>query len=331
MRILFLFLDGVGLGEDDPAHNPFAAAHLPTLTQFTEGRRWLNDLPRIESARGVFIPTDATLGVADRPQSASGQAAILTGVNVPQALGYHYGPKPNPEIRAILDRGSVVKKLADQGRSAALLNVYPSGYIEAIERGVRLRSSNQHALHVAGVPMLDGQAYLDRRGLPADFTGEIWREHGSRHDTATRMWRARFSEQEFPLLSPHESGRLMASLAARQDFSFFDHWLTDYVGHRGDLHQAVALLERLDAVLAGLLEAWDDSQGLIVITSDHGNIEDLSQRGHTRNPVPTLVIGAARLAFTRDLTDLTGFAPAILSVLNSGHPAPTAHPSSPLY
>ncbi|GAB4469831.1 MAG: metalloenzyme [Anaerolineae bacterium] len=331
MRILFFFLDGVGLGEDDPDHNPFAAAHLPTLTQFTGGRRWLNDLPRIDSERGVFIPTDANLGVPDRPQSASGQAAILTGVNVPQALGYHYGPKPNPEIRAILERESVVRKLAGRGHSAALLNVYPSGYIEAIERGVRLRSSNQHALHVAGVPMLDGQAYLDQRGLSVDFTGEIWREHGSKHDAATRVWRTRFSEQDFPLLTPHESGRLMASLAAGQDFSFFDCWLTDYVGHRGDLQQAVALLERLDAVLAGLLEAWDDSQGLIVITSDHGNIEDLSQRGHTRNLVPTLVIGAARQTFTRDLTDLTGFAPAILSALNGGQPASTRHASSPRY
>jgi bisphosphoglycerate-independent phosphoglycerate mutase (AlkP superfamily) len=71
-------------------------------------------------------------------------------------------------------------------------------------------------------------------------------------------------------------------------------------------------------MLAGLLDAWDDDEGLIVLTSDHGNIEDLSQRGHTRNPVPTLVIGSARHVFTDGLTDLTGFTPGILRTLLNG-------------
>ena len=53
----------------------------------------------------------------------------------------------------------------------------------------------------------------------------------------------------------------------------------------------------------------------LVITSDHGNVEDLSHRHHTLNPVPTLVIGAARAAFGQGLSDLTHFAPAILSYL----------------
>ena len=43
-----------------------------------------------------LLALDAGLGVEGLPQSATGQAVLLTGVNIPAELGYHYGPKPNP-------------------------------------------------------------------------------------------------------------------------------------------------------------------------------------------------------------------------------------------
>mgnify|MGYP001592226516 CR=1 FL=1 len=71
-----------------------------------------------------------------------------------------------------------------------------------------------------------------------------------------------------------------------------------------------------DQVLAGLLEAWDDAAGVVLITSDHGNLEDLSTRRHTANPVPALVIGAPELRqrFTRGMRDLTDISPGILNL-----------------
>ena len=65
----------------------------------------------------------------------------------------------------------------------------------------------------------------------------------------------------------------------------------------GCLDEGRGVVERLDGVLGGLLEAWDDASGLIVITSDHGNLEDLSHKHHTPNLVPTLIIGDARREF----------------------------------
>jgi phosphopentomutase len=64
--------------------------------------------------------------------------------------------------------------------------------------------------------------------------------------------------------------------------------------------------------LGGLLDAWDDANGLIIITADHGNLEDLSHTHHTRNRVPTWIIGADRHALAEGLSDLSHFAPAIL-------------------
>ncbi|HEX5840056.1 MAG TPA: hypothetical protein VFY26_19625, partial [Anaerolineales bacterium] len=74
---------------------------------------------------------------------------------------------------------------------------------------------------------------------------------------------------------------------------------------------AIRLMETFDGVLGGLVEAWDD--GLILVTSDHGNMEDLSTRKHTAAHVPALVIGdrAGRDEFTRNLSDLIDIAPAI--------------------
>jgi bisphosphoglycerate-independent phosphoglycerate mutase (AlkP superfamily) len=85
--------------------------------------------------------------------------------------------------------------------------------------------------------------------------------------------------------------------------------------------EGCALLETIDQVLGGLLGAWDDDQGLILITSDHGNLEDLSTRRHTANPVPALLIGAKayRQRFVSELHDLTDVTPAILNFLNTGN------------
>ena len=299
MRVLFLFLDGVGLGDADPLHNAFAAAHLPVLTGFTRGARWLRGLERSANGRGTFIPTDACLGVSGRPQSATGQATIMTGLNVPHIIGRHYGPKPNPVIAGIIARGSIIKMMAEHGLSVGFVNAFPPDFFKAINRGRRLLSSNQLALDVAGVNLPGVEEIVSGQAMSADFTGQGWRSDLGFVDT--------------PVMTPQEAGRKLATLAQAFDFTFFDHWVTDYVGHRGTLQDATYRLEVLDGVVAGLLEAWDDSQGLIVMTSDHGNIEDLGRRGHTTNLVPTLVIGSGHAAFAEGLTSLVDLAPRVLT------------------
>jgi bisphosphoglycerate-independent phosphoglycerate mutase (AlkP superfamily) len=68
--------------------------------------------------------------------------------------------------------------------------------------------------------------------------------------------------------------------------------------------------------LGSLLDAWNDDEGLILITADHGNLEDLSTRKHTDNPVPLLLVGNKETRRLFDgVTDLTGVAPAILKAI----------------
>ncbi len=296
MRILTLFLDGIGLGGDCPETNPFACANTPAMHSLTNGKRWLASTGFQRSERAIFIPTDPRLGVPGRPQSGTGQASLLTGLNVPQRIGRHYGPKPEIETRAIIAKRSYFKRVTERGKTARLLTAYPPGLLRDFARGKTLRSSVQQAAFEAGAPHFTVDDLIAGRALTAEWTTEAWRQ--------------RLKIEGLPDYSLREAGQLLARLSRKYDFAFHSHWLTDRIGHRGTLARGIEILESFDQVLAGLLAEWGDDDGLIVITSDHGNMEDLGTRRHTLNDVPTVVIGARASEFARGFRSLTDFAPA---------------------
>jgi len=296
MKILTLFLDGVGLGADDPQSNPFAVADTPTLFSLTNGLRWLASTGKQTNQRAFFIPTDARLGMDGKPQSGSGQASLLTGLNVPEIIGRHYGPKPDRMTRDIIAKHSYFRRLTASGKTARLLTAYPPRLLADFERGKTLRSSIQQAAYESGEPHFTTQDVIQKRALTAEWTPESWRRH--------------LRIPDLPHYSPVEAGRLLARLALQYDFAFHSHWLTDRIGHRGTLNDGIEILQRFDDVLAGVLEVWDEDAGLVVVTSDHGNMEDLSTRRHTLNQAPTLVIGRRAAEFAQDFKCLVDFVPA---------------------
>ncbi len=311
MRVLMIFLDGIGLGAADPLTNPFAVANTPTLHSLAAGKRWLAHTGRQRSERALFLPTDPRLGVWGRPQSGTGQATIFTGQNVPGLIGKHYGPKPDKATRALLARDNLFCQVVARGKSAALLEAYPPGWHRAVESGRRLRSSYQQAAHEAGVPIFGQEELQSGAALSVDWTGE--------------QWPAPPGYSQLPLRSAHEAGVLLVTLAHRYDFSLFAHWPSDVIGHRGTLAEGVALLERFDEVMAGILSVWHDNEGLVILCSDHGNMEEIGNRRHTCNDVPTVVIGQQRGLFGESFRTLADIAPRILRALfgkDPGVPAP---------
>ncbi len=302
-RVLMLFLDGVGLGADEPERNPFAVARMPALIGLLEGRRLLAGSAPFVGERATLLAVDACMGVAGLPQSATGQASLLTGRNVSAEIGTHYGPKPNPAIRNILTEDNLFALVRRKGERAALINAYPPRYFEAVKSGRRLYSAIPFAVTTAGFELMTDEDLRQGRAMSADFTGAGW-----------------VAQPDFPpapVYAPAEAGKLLADIAQAHALSWFDYWPTDYAGHRSSFDGAVELLESVDAVLDGLFSAWKNRTDLIVLTSDHGNLEDLSVRGHTRNPVPALVVGPAdlRSRFAAGLHDLTDFAKAIMTTI----------------
>jgi 2,3-bisphosphoglycerate-independent phosphoglycerate mutase len=302
-RILFLFLDGVGLGENDPDKNPFARADMPALRSLLGGKPLVEGSVPYVGSMSTLLSLDACLGVGGVPQSATGQAVLLSGKNVPAIIGHHYGPKPDHSVAQFLTNGNLFNSLRLKGLHTALLNAYPPRYFEAIASGRRMYSAIPLAVTSAGLQLMSERDLKAGLALAADFTAQGWHDHLGLMDT--------------PVIEPHHAGEKLAYLAKQHHFSMFEYWLSDYAGHRQDMGQAVSLLEEFDQVLSGLLDAWDDRSDLILITSDHGNLEDISTRRHTTHRVPGLLIGPPELRkqFSDNLSSITGITPAILDLM----------------
>ena len=240
-------------------------------------------------ARATLLPLDAALGVNGLPQSATGQAVLLTGINIPQEIGEHYGPKPNPAVAKYLLNGNLFSQVIKAGKTAALLNAYPPRYFDGVDSGKRLYSAIPLAVTSAGLSLFDKDDYYAGRALSADFIGD--------------GWRGMLGFPDAPTYQPREAGNKLAELANQYDFSFFE---------------AIEQFKKFDDVLSGLCDQWDDQDGLILVTSDHGNMEDLSTRRHTDAKVPGLLIGSseARAAFASELNDLTGIYRRILKAIS---------------
>jgi hypothetical protein len=300
-RVIFLFLDGVGLGASDPAINPLAAGSYPVLDRLLGGQPPVLASGRVAGPGAHLIPADAQMGVAGRPQSATGQAALLTGLNAPQLIGEHFGPRPDDRVRAILDRAGIFRRLVNASKRPYFCNAYPQRYFDVIHSGRRRLSAVPHAVVAGGQRLLQHRDILAGRALSADFTNQAWRDELGYADA--------------PVYAAAEAGALLWQMAQPYDFVFFEHWMTDVFGHDGALASAVAMLQRFDGFLGGLVAAADLDHTLIIVASDHGNVEDCSHGKHTTNPALTLLIGAQRRQYADRIYALTDFLPVVLHFL----------------
>ncbi|GAB4474414.1 MAG: metalloenzyme [Anaerolineales bacterium] len=297
MKVIFLFLDGVGLGDPRSAHNPFNHAHTPFLDSLLEGQKLGWGINKFHNEIISVFELDASGGVSGIPQSATGQAMLLTGKNIPQQLGYHYGPKPNPEIAAYITNGNLFNTLRQNGYRSHYLNAFPPLYFENIASGRRLYSAIPLAVISAGIKLNTIADLIAGRAISADFTNEGWRSY--------------LGITGIPTLTPSEAGKRISEIASGFDLTFFEYWLTDYAGHRQNMAEAIHILETIDRVLESIVTSLDLSETMVWVTSDHGNLEDLSHRRHTLNPVPLLVIGAEH----------------VLTELSSVHALPEVYPA----
>jgi len=296
MPVLMLFLDGVGLGDPDAAHNPWVAGRTPTLRRLLG--QPLAGHHRVEYDGALLIPTDATLGVAGLPQSATGQTALLTGRNAPAIVGRHVTAYPTADLRALLAADSLFARLGRAGRATALANAYSAEYHEAVAARRLRHGAITTAAQSAGVRL---RTVEDLRRGEAVF-----------HDLTNA--RLRGWGYDVPLVTPEQAGGNLARLAAQHDFTLFEFFLTDLSAHQRIPIEAVTIVEMVDALLDGVT-AHLPEQVTLLVTSDHGNTEDDRSRGHTRNPVPTLVTGPGRADFAGVAT-LTDVAPAVLRTLS---------------
>ena len=299
-HVLMLFLDGVGIGAKDPAKNPFFAAKMLSLKTLLGGVMPHSRNSFYGSSIASLRPLNATLGVGGLPQSGTGQTALLTGRNAARIIGKHFGPYPYSTLRPILSGENIFRRVQSIGKVPFFANAYPRQYFEYIESHKSRRSAMTMSWISSGYNLNDSRSLGEGRALSADITNERWNKLGFPHVS---------------VISPQEAGRRLIELTIRNDFVLYEYYLTDHAGHKQSMAEAVNILETIDELIQGILDAFDHHSMTFILTSDHGNMEDLSTKSHTRNPVPLLVVGKGHRDTCANARNLTHVVPAILKLL----------------
>lgn len=288
MSVLLIFIDGLGIGTRGP-HNPFYH-----LGEKASPLAIFEDEEPVLLSDGRLARTDACLGVAGRPQSASGQTTILTGVNAPAMLGHHKQGYPNAGLRDIINRHSLFLQLQQAGvPRLAFANAYTPGFFKERPRWV---SATTVAVEAAGMHFRDLDDLRKGQALHHDFTNKLLVEANYQVEPRT----------------PEHAAETLAEIARHHRFTFYEYFLTDRAGHLQDMPGALRVLTDLARFVRAVLTRVDLNCLTVMLTSDHGNIEDLSTRNHTSNSVPTLVWGSAREEIVRRVRSLVDITPAIL-------------------
>ncbi len=290
MSVLLFFIDGLGIGTRG-AHNP-----LDGLEDAAPLAVFQDEEPLI-IFDGKLVRTDARLGVEGRPQSASGQTTILTGVNAPAALGYHKQGFPNEALREIISEHSIFLQLKRAGvEPNTFANAYTPMFFETRPRWV---SATTVAVEAAGMSFRSLDDLQAGRAVFQDYTNQMLIERG--FPTSRR--------------TPEQAAEILASIARGNRFTLYEYFITDKTGHAQDMEAARIILVNLARFVRHLLSQLNLKRTTVLLTSDHGNIEDLSTRNHTLNLVPTLIWGEHREAVAARVRSLADITPAIVEVL----------------
>ncbi len=289
-NVLLFFIDGLGIGTRG-AHNP-----LDGLGDAAPLANFQNEKPKIPFD-GFLVETDARLGVDGRPQSASGQTTILTGINAPATVGYHKQGFPNRALLDVINAHSIFLQLKRAGIAPiTFANTYTQRFFESRPRWI---SATTAAVEAAGLEFNKIGDLKAGRAVYQDFTNQALIERGE--DVAPR--------------TPEEAGDVLASIVANYRFTLYEYFITDKVGHAQDREAARSVLQNLARMIRRVLANIDLKLTTMILTSDHGNIEDLSTRSHTLNPVPTIIWGAGSQQVANRISSLADITPAIVSLL----------------
>lgn len=297
-RVLMVFIDGVGIGDDDPAVNPVVAAETPTLDALL-GRKLAGFSAPFSADGALVVPIDVTLGVPGLPQSATGQTALLTGINAAAVEGRHVTAYPTKALRDILTTRSIFARIRDAGGSMAHANTYTAQYFQAIDEGRLRHAAFTFSALAAGVRL---RGVEDLRAGEAVF-----------HDLTNARLRA--WGYDVPDRTPQESGRILGRLSRGYQFTTFEFFLSDLAAHERVPLSPAAVIGMVDGLLAGVLEEAALEETLVLVISDHGNLEDSRAQAHTRNPVPAVFIGAGRDEVGGRVKSLVDVTPAIVEYL----------------
>ena len=283
MKILFLFIDGVGLRE--PAtDNPLNPEVCPQLCRLIEKHS---------------VAIDANLDVEGIPQSATGQATMFTGINCAAAMGKHCEGFPGPGLRRIIEENNLFLQLLKRGKKVSFADAYLVESVDELEMRLFKSVTTVMAL-TAPETIRTVDDLIEDKAVLQDITRETIQDR----------------YPDIPVVTPQRAASQLATIAIENDFTLFEFFQTDVSGHSLDYTRACTVLRTYDRFLEKLVQLAEVSGFTIVMTADHGNIENVSERGHTRNPVPFIAYGPRAALLLNGVKSLIDVTPAILNAFD---------------
>lgn len=297
MAVYFVFIDGLGIGPDSDL-NPLYTEHFSFFEEMAGQSRLTESANEIIGNNVVYKPIDATLGVEGLPQSGTGQVSLFTGMNAAELAGKHFGPYPHSATKDVLSTRSVVAQLLAKGRSFRFMNAYPPIFFRLSGQRDRWSTTTlmcrQHSM-----PLHTADDVLNGNGITAEITQEVWRERLG---------------IELPTITESTAAARMIAAGRKADVVLYEYYLTDKAGHAMDLGMAKTAIGRVDAFLGALADGLT-SDDLLLVSSDHGNVEDLGTKSHTMNPVPLIAYGNGAEMFA-EATSIMDVVPTIMRLVD---------------
>jgi len=281
LKVLYIFIDGIGLRPPAP-DNPIHSGNCPALCTLIERHS---------------VPIDACLGVKGLPQSATGQTTMFTGVNASQHMGRHCEGFPGPTLKRVIQNNNLFMELTRKKVRCRFADAY---MIDNIDDLVPRRFKSVTTVMALTEPKTIATQFdlLENQAVSHDITRAHLREKG--HDV--------------PLIEPHQAAEHLIQVARANDFTLFEFFLSDLAGHSRSYETACNTLAMLDKFLDVVVALCKATNMLLIITSDHGNIEDMGTHGHTRNQVPLLAVGPKSEQILTNAKSLIQITPRILRV-----------------
>jgi hypothetical protein len=300
MAVVFLFIDGVGLGKES-ASNPFSQQTFRGFTAMAGDQPFSEKAEEISESEHIFRHVDARLDVEGLPQSGTGQTTLFTGENASKKIGKHFGPFPHSGIKPLLKNKSIFKKAQQMDRTCWFMNAYPDIFFKKAEKRNRW-SCTTLMTKSAGIKLNTTEDVRNGNALTAEITQQTWRE---------------YLNIDVPEITAEEAAGRLLEQSGNYDLLLYEYYLTDKAGHSQQMDKAIEFLETYDRFLWHLIQN-KPKELTIVLSSDHGNVEDLSTNTHTLNPVPLFACGPGAHHFSeaKSIMDIT---PGILEIFRNSN------------
>jgi len=295
-NVLMVFLDGVGIGKRDYEFNPFLKYGFKTFENiFGEVASLENN--RLSNGKSFLFPTDANLGVSGLPQSGTGQASLFCGFNAPKFVGKHFGPYPYSTTIPKLKDESILVHFKKKYRSSYFANAYPKVFFDYLKSGRSRLSVTTLTCKLAEIKLNRVSDVRAGKALTAELTNERWNQRLG---------------YKLKVIQPKTAARRLLRIADNYKFTLYEYYLSDHLGHLRLAGEFEKLFCVLDEFLFTLLNEIDSKNMTLIICSDHGNLEDMSVKTHTRNPSLTITSGKSAKKIADESKDISQIKKAIL-------------------